>query len=603
MSSTSAVMTSKLQQTGWRQDFGLALLAMLVALAVEAIGGFKTLSGASDNDSLFRLVEVRDWLAGQGWFDLHQYRMGPEGGFVMHWSRLVDAPIAAIILVVSALTGSMAAAETTARIAWPALTFCLSVFFIARSARRFAGENAVLPAVVTGAAALHFLGIFSPGSLDHHNIQLTLTLASVSFLLAAPTHKGAALLSGACAGLTLAVGMETAPYVAAIGLCVAGLFLFGADEERAVARDYGIGFAGISALVFAAVIPASEWGQARCDAFSVTQFAIAAIAGTGLAAVASTERLRGSFQRRLAATAALGAGLVFVVLHWFPECLAAPYASLDPRLHKYWLDHISEAQSMFELIAHKDPSVAGRYITPLLALALMALSLRQRAWRRADCVVAAVLAAAFAASIWQVRGSTFSIAFAILPLSAWIGVWRERAKATPTKAISFKMIAVWLVSLNAVWSGMAAAAATAFDEKTVEAGKAAPADCDVAKDFLPLAAQPDTTVLATSNLGSPILFYSRHRALAGPYHRNGKGNLIALNALMGTPAEARLLVDANRVGLVAICPQNGENQLLVDGAPDGLLAQMLRGTVPEWLEPVSGTLGKPLELYRVISDK
>ena len=61
-----------------------------------------------DNDSLLRLVQIRDLIGGQGWFDLHQYRMGPEGGFVMHWSRLVDAPIAAIMLGVAAVTGSMA---------------------------------------------------------------------------------------------------------------------------------------------------------------------------------------------------------------------------------------------------------------------------------------------------------------------------------------------------------------------------------------------------------------------------------------------------------------------------------------------------------------
>ena len=66
---------------------------------------------SGDNDSLLRLVQIRDLIGGQGWFDLHQYRMGPDGGFVMHWSRLVDAPIAAIMLAVAAVTGSMAWAK------------------------------------------------------------------------------------------------------------------------------------------------------------------------------------------------------------------------------------------------------------------------------------------------------------------------------------------------------------------------------------------------------------------------------------------------------------------------------------------------------------
>ena len=44
--------------------------------------------------------------------------MGPQGGFVIHWSRLVDAPIAAIILEVSAFTGKLATGETSALLAW-----------------------------------------------------------------------------------------------------------------------------------------------------------------------------------------------------------------------------------------------------------------------------------------------------------------------------------------------------------------------------------------------------------------------------------------------------------------------------------------------------
>src|SRR4051794_41124003 len=185
------------QPASRRNDLVVALVATLAMVAVNALGGFPGLTDAGgDNDSLLRLVEVRDMLAGQGWFDLHQYRMGPEGGFVMHWSRLVDAPLAVIILAASALTGSMAMAEAIAQVLWPSLLFCLAVFFLARAARSFAGVGAVLPAIVIGAAALHFIGIFLPGALDHHNVQLTLTMASLSLLLEAPARRWAALISG-----------------------------------------------------------------------------------------------------------------------------------------------------------------------------------------------------------------------------------------------------------------------------------------------------------------------------------------------------------------------------------------------------------------------
>src|SRR5882724_5758258 len=91
----------------WRDDAMLGLAAALLALGLHALAGFPTLGAANgDNDSLLRLVEIRDLIGGQAWFDLHQYRMGPPGGFVMHWSRLVDAPIAAVILAVAAVTGN-----------------------------------------------------------------------------------------------------------------------------------------------------------------------------------------------------------------------------------------------------------------------------------------------------------------------------------------------------------------------------------------------------------------------------------------------------------------------------------------------------------------
>ena len=66
-------------------------------LALPAING--GVFDAMSTDDAMRLVEVRDLIGGQGWFDLFQYRMDPPGGRSMHWSRLIDAPFAALILL------------------------------------------------------------------------------------------------------------------------------------------------------------------------------------------------------------------------------------------------------------------------------------------------------------------------------------------------------------------------------------------------------------------------------------------------------------------------------------------------------------------------
>jgi hypothetical protein len=424
-------------------------------------------------------------------------------------------------------------------------------------------------------------------------------MASLALLLEAPARHWAALWSGLCAALTLAVGMETAPYVATIGLCVALLFVADPNGERAIARDFGLGFAGVAALVFVTTVSPSAWGVAQCDAFSVAQFVVAAIAGVGLAAIASVEPAAGSLRRRLVSLAALGVALGVVVAVLFPQCLSAPYASLDPRLKELWLDHIDEAQSLFTLLVRDPARVAARYATPLVAIILMALRFRRGGWRRQDSLVTALLAVAFAVGAWQVRGTTFSIAFAVVPLSAWIAKWRARAETSSSLGVALRLAAVWLVSINPVWTGVAAAASVALEKgKAVAEGGAVDKTCEKKVTFAPLGAMADTTVLTISNLGAPVLAYSGHRAFAGPYHRNVAGNLLALDAFLGSADDARAIVEAHRVGVVAVCPGNAETLILTRKAPQGFLAGLLRGSVPAWLEPV-GEKGGPIELYRV----
>ncbi|HKC33385.1 MAG TPA: GtrA family protein, partial [Xanthobacteraceae bacterium] len=67
---------------------GLAWLVIATDLIVRYWAGTGLTLG--DTDDAMRLVQLRDFLGGQGWFDLHQPRLGPPVGYDSHWSRLID---------------------------------------------------------------------------------------------------------------------------------------------------------------------------------------------------------------------------------------------------------------------------------------------------------------------------------------------------------------------------------------------------------------------------------------------------------------------------------------------------------------------------------
>src|SRR5690348_3158904 len=72
-------------------------LSRVVLVVIPAARNPTSLSLSTDD--AMRLAEVRDLLHGQAWFDLTQWRMNVPFGLSMHWSRLIDAPIAGLILI------------------------------------------------------------------------------------------------------------------------------------------------------------------------------------------------------------------------------------------------------------------------------------------------------------------------------------------------------------------------------------------------------------------------------------------------------------------------------------------------------------------------
>lgn len=579
----------------------LATVAMLVAYAV---GGFATLSdGRGDNDSMMRLVEVRDLLGGQGWFDLQQYRLGLEGGIGMHWSRLVDAPIALLILAADGMGLTVSQAEAFAAVSWPLILFFGAMVALLQITVRTAGAKAILPATVIATVTLYYIGIFAPGAIDHHNAQLTLTLAMIAGLVSGNSRFWPNLGAGACAAAMLAIGMETAPYVAIGGLCASLLFLFRGSGERITAIGFGIGFGASSAAAFLLTVPLTSWLRPACDAFSVAQASLAVVAGFGLAGLAWFRATSSGQTVRAAGLAVLGACVGALLVFAFPECLGDPYAMVDPWLRENWLDEIAEAQSLLDVARDKPSQLLVYYGYGLLALAVLVVRWMRKDLRRADVVVFAMLATAMVISIWQIRGSLFLLPLSAIPLAGWVAHARHLAHTQASTGTTLRMASAWILSFVVTWilfgAGVSTALAALRGEETPAISPNTSDACYREEDYAILAKEPAITVLAFTNLGSAILRNTPHSAIAGPYHRNTAGNLLALQALVAPSEEARAKIASSQATILAWCPGNAEARHLGEMSASGLAAALNRGEPPAWLTPIAVPPGSDLILYRI----
>src|SRR3984893_2255748 len=84
-----------------RPNFAVLLSLAWLMVLLQMMAEFWTVTGYTmpDTDDAMRLVEMRGFLAGQGWFDMHQVPVAPPAGFDLHWSRLIDAGLAGLYFV------------------------------------------------------------------------------------------------------------------------------------------------------------------------------------------------------------------------------------------------------------------------------------------------------------------------------------------------------------------------------------------------------------------------------------------------------------------------------------------------------------------------
>lgn len=561
-----------------------ACATALLALAYQLTAGVGLTESLGDTDDAVRLLTVRELMAGGPYFDTTLARIGAPEPLVSHWSRLVDVPLAALMMILRPFLGATFA-ETAVRALWPLLLFFALAWIVARDVARRAGAQAPLIAMVLVFTCGYAIVQFKPGRIDHHNAQIVCAVAGLLFLFRSLSEPRMGWLAGMLLGLGLAIGYEAIALVVPM-LALAGLlYVLAPDQSRGLLNAILATTATLAVCLLLTTAP-SAWLVAHCDALSVNLVALSAGPAAALWIISRSSMPLPARFAIVAAGAGVGA-LLFAMAE--PKCLAGPFGAVDPALRALWLDHVAETQSLFAF-ARKHPASG----LPQIAFLLMGVAIHSYlVWKRRDAETALAAACTLLAAVlgfWQIKLTPYVSWLVVVPMTVFAATLGGTGSISPTVLRIFAVLMLSQTTIGAAISAfMDASSATA----AAETAQSARADaCHKTPTVSELARLEPGLVAAEIDLGAYIAALTPHRVVAAPYHRLDKG-ILALNAIMtGVEDEARATLRQLGVTYIALCAADA------DPAPRNLRQRLIAGQAGAHFEELPLSSGD-LRVWRV----
>lgn len=546
-----------------------------------------------DTDDNMRLMQVRAWLNGQGWYDLRNYRLNPPEGFNIHWSRIVDLPIAAIIVILKPFVGQAWAERWAIGIA-PLLPLSITMVAISLTLRRLVAPLAWPLGMLFLFGCIATLQMYMPARIDHHGWQLACLAVTLAGLADPNGRRGGAVV-GLSSAVSLAIGLEMLPYCAMAGGLI-GLRWVWDEAEAPRLSTYGLTLSGGCAVGYAA-FASYDNAALRCDALTPVWLSVTVVGGALFVLLARLE-LPQRWQRLVGGVVAGGiiaGGFAFA----FPQCLGRP-EGVSPQLYDLWLSHVREARPIY---LHPWRTIIPLATVPAIGLiGAIVATWRARGSERFYGWVAVMLFIAFAGSMlfWQVRTGPAAQLTAVIGgvALAWILV--------PLVRNSRFMLVRVLGTTGAVLLCSGLFVGPLIDRfnfdppsKRSKMVRRASASCTTIPSMAPLNNLPAQVVFTHVDLGPRLITLTHHDAIAGPYHRNGQSIIDVHLAFSGTAEGFRAIAKKHHATLLLICPNMAETTIYRARSPGGFYAQIVTGHVPDWLEPVDLPENSPFRLWRI----
>lgn len=585
--------------SGSRQlNFALLILAawLCVALQLMLKGWPEAALTLGGTDDAMRLVQVREFLAGRGWFDLHMTRLQPPVGYDPHWSRLIDAGLAGVFILFHQVVDA-ALAERLMRAVWPILWLLPAIVGVAAIAWRIAGRPAAVVVLLLVVVGMPAFQQFRPGRIDHHNVQIALAVLTLGAAAWCDRSRWIAAVAGALTGLAMAVGLEALPFLVVAGAVPALRYVLEPTGAGAL-RSYGLALAASTAAAFLVSAGPDHWSRSICDSMAINLMAPTVAAGLLLAAAAHW-LARGGLATRGAAVAGIVALAAAISVAIEPRCIGGPYATMVPELRTIWMGHVSEMQPLLTLARNKPEMAAAILAFPAVTTIAVVSLARNGNMRRNPGAVLATAAFLLAVMMTVVAAKMHSYAhWVAMPLmAAWLLHLFARFRL---ETFASRMFAAILLA-PAVLSAGAAAAVQAAGHGNDRTGRDQPGKqaCFDSANYAQLARLPKGLVASNIDYGPFILALTPHSALAAPYHRLSTGIRDAREIFSRPPEEAYRTVVGLRVNYLATCGSDAPMGLTDEERATSLWGRLQSGNFPDWLAVEPAMAGQRFRVYRV----
>ena len=577
---------------------GALWLECVIVWLIWHWGSFSTLA-FRDPDDAMRLVQIRDFLGGQSWFDVSQHRVNPPHGGPMHWSRLVDLPIAGMIWLLRPLVGGMLA-EIIACVAIPMVLLGGICIMLYQSLRIFMGTRRALLTVALLATCFPILTQLAPLRIDHHGWQIAMATALMLGLLHKDARTGGWIMGGALA-LWLHISSEGLPYAALAGTIVALRYGWSADEWPRLIRTLGLLAIGSAALL----LLTHGWNASfisYCDAMSPVYLAplamvfIVTLAGRMLSGSATIMR------RIIPVTVGGGVGAL-LFFNIAGPCLAGPFQTLDPLVYSFWYQGVLEG---LPIPAQDWPTRGVMLLPSLFGIAGLTLATWQETDAKCRAIWLSLLMLAIGGlgvALLVMRAMSVAHLFALPGLAWLIARLYPRIAALssmPTRVLLTTALCILSPAGLAVAGHQIGEAISGQEDENGNKSGDTTQKCDSAAQVEALRTLPVTTIFAPIDIGPVILQRTSHRVIGTAHHRNVDGMGQVIHAFLAEPSKARDIIMQSGAEYLLLCPTLNEVKRYGKVEPSGLAARLVKEDVPVWLSQLPVTGMNTMRLYQIV---